>query len=121
MNEDVLFSPEEAMLYALNEEYVVDDVTHDEGGTEEESSEKETKKREPGKRERILSNKTYPDKVLEPIRVFFFFPKPLFFRTLGKFFAQIVFFFYTFFFFPFFFYNFIVKYPLTLQKLCFTI
>ena len=61
LNEDVLFSPEEAMLYALNEEYVVDD-TNDEGGTEEESSEKETKKREPGKTERILSKKTYPDR-----------------------------------------------------------
>ena len=48
-----------------------------------------------------------------------FFPKTLFFRTLGRYFAQ-MFFFFTRFFFPFFL-HFFVKHPFTLQKVCFTI
>ena len=48
---------------------------------------------------------------------YFFFPKTLFFRTLGKSFEQIVFL-HTFS--PFFFVQIFCKYPFTLSKLCFT-
>jgi hypothetical protein len=59
-------------------------------------------------------------KVLDHIRVFFFIirvffsPKP-YFSGVGQIFCTELFFY------TFFFYNFFVKYPFTLQKLCFTI